>query len=628
MPESGVELRWRTFVLMKKNCYRFARCHRIRPDCLWLLSGLLPVSLFRLARLLPALLVLFSGAAVTAASAEPLRCRQATAVEAAFYISPSRMPGVISPRDGVCMLSDVRVTARDGVVLNANVYFPPAAASAQSAQSERGSRPPVVVMIGGWGIPDSIAYKGMQHVMAKKGFITVSYTARGFLKSGGEATVAGPDDVNDVSDVIDWTLAHTRANPEKIGVGGLSYGGGLSFLSAAQDARIRVGVSFSGWANLEEATYGQQVPNRQWVNVLLGLAAVNGRMSDEARAMSRQLRDPDAAQAQVAQTAAWAWQRSPERVVDAVNARNVPFMIVSNWQDEMFLPNANMRLFSKLTGPKKLLLRPGVHAQGEGLGLIFGLENHAVASGIMWYQRFLQGVDNGIERGDAVHLKMQNGGRHTETLSTWPAPELQTMRLSLGHRGRFRWDWGCWCVRGAKGSLLPHGAEPGSDVVYSGVETTARAEWIPIASSGLEGYGVPVQTTMSSILWNHGIRYNSRPLTQKLRIRGIPSVHLRVTPSQSRGMLVAYLYSVNRLGVGTLVTHGARAVHWATPNQEMDFSIELNATAYDVPAGNHLVLVLDTEDAIYGKPVHRGERFHMTVRAGAQVSDIRIPYRP
>lgn len=92
-------------------------------------------------------------------------------------------------------------------------------------------------------------------------------------------------------------------------------------------------------------------------------------------------------------------------------------------------------------------------------------------------------------------------------------------------------------------------------------------------------------------------------------------------------MLVAYLYSVNRVGVGTLVRHGARAVHWATPNQEMDFRIELNATAYDVPAGNHLVLVLDTEDAIYGKPVHRSERFHMTVHTGVQVSDIRIPYR-
>lgn len=612
----------------------------MKKFCFWSVCLLSPLSflvhllhLFRRSLYLSVALAVLSVSAPVLASAvaggsgsgqaEPLRCRQATALEAAFYISPSRMPGVVSPKDGTCMLSDMRVKVRDGVVLNANVYFPRGAAVAAAGETY-----PLVVLIGSWGIPDSIGYKGMQHVMAQKGFITVSYTARGFHKSGGEIMVAGADDVNDVSDVMDWVLARTRSDAEKIGVGGFSYGGGLSFLSAAQDARIKAGVSFSGWANLHEATYKQQVPNRQWVKVLLGLAAVTGRLSDEARTMSQQLSDPDATRQQAAETAAWAWKRSPDRVVDELNARSVPFMMASNWQDEMFLPNANMRLFSRLTGPKKLLLRPGVHGQNEGLGLIFGLENHTVASGIMWYQRFLQGADNGIDRGDKVHLKMQNGGRHTETLTSWPAPELQTMQLSLGQRGRYRWDWGCWCVKGAKGSLLPRAAQAGSDVVYSGLETTARAEWIPIASSGLEGYGVPVQTTMSSILWNHGIRYNGEPLSEKLQIRGIPTVNLRVTPSQRRGMLVAYLYSVNPVGVGTLVTHGARAVHWATPEQEMDFSIELNATAYDVPAGNHLVLVLDTEDAIYGKPVLRGERFHMTVHTGAQVSGIDIPYRP
>ena len=43
-----------------------------------------------------------------------------------------------------------------------------------------------------------------------------------------------------------------------------------------------------------------------------------------------------------------------------------------------------------------------------------------------------------------------------------------------------------------------------------------------------------------------------------MKIRGSPQVQLRVRPSQKRGMLVAYLYDVDQLGWGTVITHRAR----------------------------------------------------------------------
>ena len=112
-----------------------------------------------------------------------------------------------------------------------------------------------------------------------------------------------------------------------------------------------------------------------------------------------------------------------------------------------------------------------------------------------------------------------------------------------------------------------------------------------------------------------------------MKIRGSPQVQLRVRPSQKRGMLVAYLYDVDQLGWGTVITHRARAVHWATPGQSVEFNFDLNAIAYDVAPGHKLALVFDTADHLYGAPVHFGEAFSMTIEARDGVSALTIPSR-
>jgi len=71
----------------------------------------------------------------------------------------------------------------------------------------------------------------------------------------------------------------------------------------------------------------------------------------------------------------------------------------------------------------------------------------------------------------------------------------------------------------------------------------------------------------------------SRPA---LQVRGIATVHLRV--SGSRGTAVAYLYDVDALGVAKLITHAPST--WTTAVGAIDVS--LPATAYDVPSDPHV----------------------------------------
>ena len=84
---------------------------------------------------------------------------------------------------------------------------------------------------------------------AKKGYTVLSYTARGFWESGGVISMANIPDQNDISTMITWVIANTNADPDRIGLSGISYGGGLSLLGAAKDSRVKSIVSMSCWVN-------------------------------------------------------------------------------------------------------------------------------------------------------------------------------------------------------------------------------------------------------------------------------------------------------------------------------------------------------------------------------------------
>lgn len=68
-------------------------------------------------------------------------------------------------------------------------------------------------------------------------------------------------------------------------------------------------------------------------------------------------------------------------------------------------------------------------------------------------------------------------------------------------------------------------------------------------------------------------------------------------------------------------------MHWARPGQSIDFSFDLNVTAYDVAPGHKLALVFDTQDQLYSAPVRWGEAFSMTIEAGDGVSALTLPTR-
>ena len=75
-------------------------------------------------------------------------------------------------------------------------------------------------------------------------------------------------------------------------------------------------------------------------------------------------------------------------------------------------------------------------------------------------------------------------------------------------------------------------------------------------------------------------------------------MHLNLTGTAAHGHLVAYLYDLDALGNARLITH-APATWLGTAAGAARLDVALPATAYDVPAGHSLTLVVDTVDPLY-----------------------------
>src|SRR5256885_5605085 len=142
----------------------------------------------------------------------------------------------------------VDVTARDGVVLKANVIEPTSA-----------GRHPAVVFISSWGLND-LEYLAQASALAGRGYTVLSYTPRGWWDSGGKIEVAGPADIGDLSAVLDWLVAHTTADPQRIGAAGGSYRSGLALIGAALAAPVKAGGATSARAAPVECLYGAPTP--------------------------------------------------------------------------------------------------------------------------------------------------------------------------------------------------------------------------------------------------------------------------------------------------------------------------------------------------------------------------------
>ncbi|GAA1584583.1 CocE/NonD family hydrolase [Kribbella sancticallisti] len=442
---------------------------------------------------------------------------------------------------------------------------------------------PLVVMPSSWGLPN-IEYVGQGAKLAKAGFQVISYTSRGFWDSTGEIDIAGPPTVADVSEVIDWAGEHTPADTSRVASVGISYGAGISLLAGAQDPRIKAVGALSGWADLIASLNPNETVALQSVAGLLALGNITGRPGPEMRTLQTKFvsGDFDGAIAAAKQLAP---VRSATTVVDRINANQPAVFLANAFEDSIFPPTQYTDFFTKLTGPKRLLLAHGDHATPEATGAI-GLPNETWDELAPWLRHYLTGADNGADQKAPVQLKSQRGV--WRSYPTWAA--VGTMKTSYLTKpaGLSR-----------TGGLQSTAATGWSNRIGAGIPTLADSG-IALFSGALQGLlSIPVGVATPLVDRTFAGVWSGPTYSQKTVLNGAPRLHVTVTPTGRDTSLFAYLYDVDALGVGSLVSHKPYTLRGATAGQPIPLDFRLEATSWEVAAGHHLVLVVDTVDPRY-----------------------------
>lgn len=474
----------------------------------------------------------------------------------------------------------------DGHTLEAYVAVPAAGSGAGPF--------PLVVMPSSWTASYN-EYVGLANALANGGYIVVSFSSRGFgtacalQPACGFIDVAGPLTVADVSTVIDWALAQTPADPKAIGVSGISYGAGLSLLAAAVDPRIKAVAALSTWANLEASLDANQTPSTQGIG-LLSLTSHLGKPGPLMQQINQAVTVGDFATA-VGTLLPGVAVRNPSTQIAQFNVNGPAIMIANAFEDSLFVPSQVIDFYNQLNLPKRLMVAHGDHGTNELLGTQ-GLPNEIYSAVTPWFDHYLKGLDNGVDRQAPVQLKSQVGEWHT--YPDWAAVEQGATTYTLTDP-RFSPS-----NPTGTGHLTPQASDrPWQAPLVGGIATVAQSG-VVLVNGVLTGLNLPLTTSLPLILRANAAVWTGPVLLAPQQLAGMPTLNIKVSSDQPEFSLFAYLYSVDPVfGTAQLITHKPYTVVQTTPGVAQTLDLRFEATQWQFNAGQQLALVIGTKDVRY-----------------------------
>jgi ABC-2 type transport system ATP-binding protein len=386
---------------------------------------------------------------------------------------------------------DATVTSFDGTQINTH-FFPAAGLAA-------GKRAPTVLVGHGWGgsgdtNPNSASSTGTGNTglgpLRKAGFNVLTWDARGFGDSGGQAMVDSPQhEGRDVQALIDWLAGQPEARLEApgdplVGMSGVSYGGAIQLIAAAIDRRVDAIAPTIAWHRLTSSLYRDGAVKQGWGSLLVAAAA--GANLDP--------RIPQAFQEGIL-TGSF----SPEtfeyfaaRGIDRLESQiKVPTLIVQGTVDTLFTLQEGIDNFTALKDngiPLKMLWFCG----GHGICTLPAGPSDLVEDAVVnWLRRYLKGER--VSTGPTFRWVADDGQvRSSAAFPLAPREPLRgsgsgTLEITLGSP-----------VTGA-GALIA--ASPAVDAVNVAIETATRERELvgpPRVRITYSGTAVPAKTFLYS----------------------------------------------------------------------------------------------------------------------------------
>jgi len=308
------------------------------------------------------------------------------------------------------------------------------------------------------------------------------------------------------------------------------------------------------------------------------------------------------------------WQRPS--LAPRYDRMRLPALLIGGWYDGY--RDSVPRMLERCPGPIKAILGPWNHAWPHDATP--GPEIEWRDQAVRWFDRWLRGEDNGVERGPALAVYVRDAHEPRTDLAEipgewrfvdgWPPTGVEQVAMVVCVEGTLGGD------AGEAGTLdLTH------DDASAGIE-----------AGGWWGELRPDQTPFDAAC----LTFDTEPLTEAVEILGFPRVELRVSlRGADDARFVARLCDVAPDGASTLVTgaaiNGSHRASAADPTtmpqgEPTDVALDLHVTSWRFPPGHRIRLAVS--NACWPMLWPSPERFTMELAVGEGGSRLILPVVP
>ncbi len=496
------------------------------------------------------------------------------------------------------------VQSGGGVSLTASVYIP------------TGEGPfPAIIMVHSWGLwriqADALYAPGF----ARRGYVVLTYDTRGWGSSGGEVACCDPDlEMRDLEDVITWMTspeAGIPVDPEKIGITGISYGGGHSFLISTRDERIKAAAPMNGWVDLNHSL----APNGCWKAVwsLFLFASSAWAMKLNSRNTLVRWLKAVVLERNLGAVKGDLELRSAIHDVDKVKC---PMFIVHSWNDDLFEPNQILDFYEKLEVPKKLWMSNGLHGFDPGRGDTL-FPNRIWDETRKWFDYWLKDErDNGAMEEPSITYYQPWDGRMVEC-DQWPPPGVEDVVLFL------RGEHEATINGGRLDAEAPPDHEPADLLINNTVSNLHSSGWPIIRLNTIKNMPIPA---LPFSIPGDSISFTTEPVQDDTELVGRTKASFSVSTSTRECQLNAFLYDVSEKGFCRLVSHGAAMRIDMEPGMIERLDMELIACAHNFKAGHRMRVVVCASDPLYVFP-STVPSYYRLFHTAAHPSEVVLPLK-
>ncbi|MFJ8841769.1 alpha/beta fold hydrolase [Streptomyces cyaneofuscatus] len=442
-----------------------------------------------------------------------------------------------------------------------------------------GKRPAVLIGHGFGGSKNDV--RAQAEKLAADGYAVLTWSARGFGRSGGAISLNDPDgEVKDVSGLIDWLAKRPEVELDekgdpRVGLTGASYGGAVSLLAAGHDQRVDAIAPVITYWNLADALFPDGVFKKLWAGIFVtsggGCEKFEKRLCEmyERVAVSGK---PDAAATKLLT------ERSPSAVADRIK---VPSLLLQGQSDSLFPlghADAMQKAISANGAPVSVDWISGGHDGGDN-------ETSRVEGRVgAWFDRYLK-EETGTDTGPAFRVTRTGGIDSTDgaalkrgaSSDTYPGLRSGGREIALGE--------------GTKTFRNPAGSAPPAISAVPGVGG---------GLSQLSSLGVGLSLDFPGQFG----RFESAPLATSVHVTGTPTVRVNVKATEGRdAVLFGKVYDVSPDGRQQVLPSQLVAPYRITPDQQgKPIELALPAVDHEFDAGHRMRLVFSATDLGYASP--------------------------